>query len=675
MTKWTKILLLVLCVALIAAVAAACTPFGQHTDPPTDPSTPSGSTDDETDKFTVTLDVNGGDALSASTQIVTYGERFSLPVPTRTGYSFNGWYSGETPLTNAQGTGLNVWTQRQNVTLAASWTANKYHLSVRWDLPKAGTVDSIGDGNFLYGSDVQLKAHTNDGFTFVGWFDGQTQLSDKMEFTYTMGTDKTLNVKWIVTPVTTVSADSDAGSVSALEGSYTVGQQVTVTATPNEGYLFDGWYSGDEKLSDRADYTFDMPSQAVTYTAHWRYKHYNITYVYDSDIGDFAEQPPQDYILQGLKLPQAVGKNNDHYSFGWQSQEGIVYEDSLPQGTTGDLTLTAVWGGTHSCDQQGVCTVCGFKRPYIVSEDGKTVTLGSYPQTLVEDNALVSMLNAVAGTLPERYNSRKWTDYGYYFFGEKYSYMWYIDVEYNNAKYRGVYFTIYRPTVTYNTFDGGTIKNGYEREKTYWFRFDPLVWTVLKKDEEQNPNQYMLMSQMALDSMQFTTKTGPDWKAGDPYPNNYKASDICLWLNDNFYNLAFDGDERQVINVTEVDNGASGAADLLWVCASAEQYLCENTFDKIFLLSYDEAKNLFFDKKLGRINATDYAKCQGCLCSELPDASGTMRPYCFWSLRSPSDSSVYACFGDDDSARADNTSLSVNFALMGIVPAINITLI
>ena len=63
-----------------------------------------------------------------------------------------------------------------------------------------------------------------------------------------------------------VSAEAKNGSVAGV-GSYYAGDSVTLTATPDEGFLFAGWFRGEEKVSDSATYEFVMPAEAVALTA------------------------------------------------------------------------------------------------------------------------------------------------------------------------------------------------------------------------------------------------------------------------------------------------------------------------------------------------------------------------------------------------------------------------
>ncbi|MBQ7308082.1 MAG: hypothetical protein IJW82_06115, partial [Clostridia bacterium] len=84
----------------------------------------------------------------------------------------------------------------------------------------------------------------------------------------------------------------------------------------------------------------------------------------------------------------------------------------------------------------------------LYTRNGNTIIFGSFPQTKVTITSVTIALTSNAGTLPTSLNSYSWTDYGYYIDGNVESYMWYIDLEYNANKYRGVYFTNYRPRWT-----------------------------------------------------------------------------------------------------------------------------------------------------------------------------------------------------------------------------------
>ena len=113
---------------------------------------------------TVTFNANGG-SCSTSTQNYTVGGTYSsLPTPTRTGYSFSGWYtssSGGTRITTSS-----TVTSSSTRTLYAQWTANTYSVSYNYD---GGTKGSNNPSSATFGTAFYVSAPTKGGATFAGW--------------------------------------------------------------------------------------------------------------------------------------------------------------------------------------------------------------------------------------------------------------------------------------------------------------------------------------------------------------------------------------------------------------------------------------------------------------------------------------------------------------------------
>ena len=63
-----------------------------------------------------------------------------------------------------------------------------------------------------------------------------------------------------------VGADG-GGTVSGGGDGDSMASSVTLTATAGEGYTFDGWYDGDTKVCDTAEFVVDNVTADKTYTA------------------------------------------------------------------------------------------------------------------------------------------------------------------------------------------------------------------------------------------------------------------------------------------------------------------------------------------------------------------------------------------------------------------------
>lgn len=312
---------------------------------------------------------------------------------------------------------------------------------------------------------------------------------------------------------------------------------------------------------------------------------------------------------------------------------------------------------------KGLCHMCN-KPHELYSCDGDTLYFGTYPQSEVTDTALIAALNAKAGTLPTAADAQAWTSYGYYAQGSVQNYMWYIDVTHNSERYRGVYFTAYRPYYVSNVaFENNSYQddNGYIKEDVYWFKYEPIAWTIL----QENSGTALLLCDMILDSQAYQ----PQGNSGTA-TNNYMQSFIRVWLNETFYETAFSALQKQIIQTSAVINDVASTG------ASTNPYACDNTTDKIFLLSTQQASDASagfndaqydFDTKRAK-KPTEYAKAMGIYVSPNGSAVGNGR----WWLRSPqnnlSDGVRLADVGGSiNYIHADNTSI-------GVVPALRIRL-
>ena len=113
---------------------------------------------------TVLFDANGG-SITPSSITVTSGSPYGeLPIPTRDGYTFNGWYT-ELSGGNKIEAATFVSTAGDH-TLYANWTAKTYTLNFN---PSGGSV-TPSSKTVTYGSPYgELPIPTRDGYTFNGW--------------------------------------------------------------------------------------------------------------------------------------------------------------------------------------------------------------------------------------------------------------------------------------------------------------------------------------------------------------------------------------------------------------------------------------------------------------------------------------------------------------------------
>ena len=156
----------------------------------------------------------------------------------------------------------------------------------------------------------------------------------------------------------------------------------------------------------------------------------------------------------------------------------------------------------------------------------------------------------------------------------------------------------------------------YEQDNKTANGKEAIEWKVLEKDQN---GKMLLISRYALDCRHYHSKNEKV---------TWETSDIRSWLNNDFYGTAFTKAERAKIKSTTLENRDN---------ADYNTDGGNDTKDKVFLLSIDEAK-AYLPSTVERVCiATKYAESQG---SQLESLTRS----CRWWLRSPGSTLYTASF-------------------------------
>ena len=302
----------------------------------------------------------------------------------------------------------------------------------------------------------------------------------------------------------------------------------------------------------------------------------------------------------------------------------------------------------------GVIAVPGVTSSAAEITTGTLVTFGSYPQTSVIDKDQLDVLNS---------QSLDWHYYDYYCDGKHEDFMEYTDVAdvfESGDRYRAVRFSHYRPnkskSAEYNRTEQNN--NGYNPGYVYWFKYDPIVWRVLDADEG------LLMTENLIDSQPFHNVYYNGYGDVDykHYATNWAYSSLRSWMNNDFYNAAFNKSESGFIRNAYLNTPSSYSSE----------YDADSTGDNVFLLSRDDALNGSYGFKsdyTGDVDSnriaygTDYARCQG-LYVYYSGAS-------WWRLRTPGN---YYNTGFVNSDGSVHKYINTDYTHGGIRPALCVDL-
>ena len=132
----------------------------------------------------------------------------------------------------------------------------KVNLAIAVQPEGSGTV-TPSSGNYEFGKVITLTATPKEGYEFLYWTQGTNgiSLSETPSFKYTPSDDQILTAVFQAKKVNvTVNYREDAGTIEGGgTGIYAYGTELTLKATPADGYQFDGWMIDSVKVTGSPD--------------------------------------------------------------------------------------------------------------------------------------------------------------------------------------------------------------------------------------------------------------------------------------------------------------------------------------------------------------------------------------------------------------------------------------
>ena len=256
--------------------------------------------------YTVTFDADGGSAVAS--QVVNEGGKAIAPTtPTKEGYTFAGWYVGETAYDFDAAVNADV-------ALKAKWTLNTYTVTFDADNGTESTTATVNHGDAAAAPEAPVKA----GYTFGGWYLGEAAY----DFATAVTGDIALKAVWTVNQYT-ITFDTDGGSeIAPIVQDF--GTAIVAPAAPTkEGYTFAGW---DKEIP------VTMPVEGVTVKALWTVNQYTITF----DTNGGSEIAPITLDFGAAVTAPAAPTKLGHFFAGW--------DQAIPATMPAEnVTIKAAW--------------------------------------------------------------------------------------------------------------------------------------------------------------------------------------------------------------------------------------------------------------------------------------------------------------------------------------------
>lgn len=325
--------------------------------------------------YEVTFDLNDADrvgnaVLVNKTMTATYDTLLgTLPTPTLTGYSFDGWY------TEAEGgiqvTADTLYKTAGAATYYAHWTPITYTATL---LPRGGTIDGMGDDerktiSYTIESTFTFPDVVRDGYTFEDWSPTSKQGNWDAAATYDIGQQPAahmygnviIEAEWIDNEYALIFNLNDSDKIvkaeceTARKFVHFDGQIGELPVPTMTAYEFKGWYDAPVEGNEyTAEMDYHVPGNTTLY-AHWSPIKYTITY--DTGFGGDPLESREYTIEDTLVLPVASreGYNftqwmifsttqDDKDGTSWVQGTYIAVDAlNLGTGNYGDVTLRAMF--------------------------------------------------------------------------------------------------------------------------------------------------------------------------------------------------------------------------------------------------------------------------------------------------------------------------------------------
>ncbi len=215
----------------------------------------------------------GGSVSGAGT--FEHGASCTLTATPNTGYIFSSWTKNGQIVSTTAITEITVY---EDATYTANFTKT-YTITVT--TTEGGTA--TGGGTYIEGTTAMLNATANEGYTFINWTSNNVEVATDASYSFTVNKDATYKATFKAQYTIIAEANPENGGTVTGSGTYNAGDEVTLTATANQGYVFVNWTKDGNPVSTNTSITFSANANA-TYTANFAGQH-TITVVANPDAG------------------------------------------------------------------------------------------------------------------------------------------------------------------------------------------------------------------------------------------------------------------------------------------------------------------------------------------------------------------------------------------------------
>lgn len=297
-------------------------------------------------KFTLTVnsDPSAGGSVEGAGEY-EYNTSTTVRATANEGYRFVRWEKdGQEVSTQTEYT-FNM--PAQNTTLTAIFEQSEYELTI--NTQGQGTV--TGAGKYSFNESVSATANPAEGYHFAKWLRNGNDAGTSNPYQFRMPSEP-LTLTAVFDPNEyRISVNVIEGGTVSGDGVHKYGSTATLVATASPGYIFEGFYDGEERVSGSSTYSFTVGIGDKTLTAKFKPNTFTITVI----SGSGGTATGSGTFPYGEERQITATPDEGHVFVEWQDANGYVSKDN-PYTITVEknITYTAIFDvGTYSLNVSG----------------------------------------------------------------------------------------------------------------------------------------------------------------------------------------------------------------------------------------------------------------------------------------------------------------------------------
>lgn len=306
---------------------------------------------------------------SQTSKSVGYNDTVVIQADEKIGYTFTGWHS-QLVITDLGNGKAEFKMPNQPVQIKALYEKTRYTIKyLDVDGSAADGVD-LDDAiqyptSYVLGYEWTLKNPNKIGYEFAGWFSDMNLNSPFNKISATQTGDVKAYAKWSINSYDITLDQGQFSDAQTTKSKVPYKSSLQIKANDIAGMQFIGWYNQEHKISDQANFTYEMPANNVVLQARYEPKSYTITYdLKASEYPDaVAVNPDEEKSIytygNNYTFAYPTLKNNsgvDVMTFdGWVLKGTNTKVTTITPTTLGNMELEATWATTsYKISYQGI---------------------------------------------------------------------------------------------------------------------------------------------------------------------------------------------------------------------------------------------------------------------------------------------------------------------------------